>query len=807
MAHAVLHAADRWRPAARTPTMKFKQFPRTLLTVLILVGTLGRMSAQTAGDAPVDDSPPKEGEVLELERFKVTSDVNVEAMVLPIARPFNSVFGTDDNIVDVPRNVTIISRQQLSDIAIESVLDFSKLTSSAFTTTNFGAPANASIRGQSADLFLNGVRARITSNGNGLPVDFNSVESVNIVKGPATAVQGASMYVGGFIDLISKRPYFDKTKGSVSVTVGSYSTKRWTVDVGGPFSKTLAYRFSYSGEDSDSYYENGFKKTHSFYGALSFRPTPNYELFLNAQLYVANYTENWGVNRVTQNLIDKGLYTTGININNNSAGRPSDPQNSYHILGGGNTIAWGPEVPLNRHQRLLRPSNDSYGEEFNLQAIQTAKVSETLTVKNTSIYSNTERDTISTYYYSEVIDPSTFAENRTEFILSFPRWQTNAGLDLRYQRTKAYDDYFFEPVNAWDITRDVNSINVYNSAAFVNGGAGFPVPGWPGRFAQPGLWNGDTNDSKGTTVGPFVQTTWDPNDKWSIVAGARVDFFHAEVREPLLPPFPEAEIDVELPNYNASIIYKPTTTSSVYLTYNYSRNTSGAVGNGGGITGWNPAGTALDKELFQQPSELLELGTKYALKGNTLFVNFAVYDQKRTAKSTSSTVVQQYKYRGFEAEMNYQPNKHVYATLSYSYIDAEASAGFQYGLFGGASELPPGNAVGATVPIGTVTQVPGLPEHLFNALLSYSFDNGLTLTANTVVTGEMNNNTAGTLVIPWQHTIDASASYKYKDWDFRVQVLNITDEENWSPPNAVYGNGSILALPGTQVQFTAKFSF
>ena len=205
---------------------------RTSLAVLLATTSLVRLSAQTATSAPASD------EVLELERFKVTSGVPVEQLVLPIARPFNSVFGTDDNIIDVPRNVTIISRQQLSDISITDVLDFSKLTSSAFTTTNFGAPSNASIRGQSADVFLNGVRSRSTSNGNGLPIDFNSVESVNIVKGPATAVQGTSMYVGGFIDLISKRPYFDGTKGSVSLTFGSYDTKRWTLDVGGPISRT-----------------------------------------------------------------------------------------------------------------------------------------------------------------------------------------------------------------------------------------------------------------------------------------------------------------------------------------------------------------------------------------------------------------------------------------------------------------------------------------------------------------------------------------------------------------------------------------
>src|SRR5882757_3497781 len=120
-----------------------------------------------------------------------------------------------------------------------------------------------------------------------------------------------------------------------------------------------------------------------------------------------------------------------------------------------------------------------------------------------------------------------------------------------------------------------------------------------------------------------------------------------------------------------------------------------------------------------------------------VFLNFAVYDQKRTAKSTSSTVIQQYKYKGFEAELNYQPNKHLYGTLSYSYIDAESSAPFQYGLFGNITEVPPVARAGSTVPIGTITQVSGLPKHLFNGLVSYNFDNGFGVSANTVVTGEM----------------------------------------------------------------------
>ncbi len=63
------------------------------------------------------------GDVLTMSKFEV-KDVPIDLQILPTVRPFNSVFGTDDNIVDVPRNVTIISQQQLTDIAITDALDF-----------------------------------------------------------------------------------------------------------------------------------------------------------------------------------------------------------------------------------------------------------------------------------------------------------------------------------------------------------------------------------------------------------------------------------------------------------------------------------------------------------------------------------------------------------------------------------------------------------------------------------------------------------------------------------------------------------
>ena len=144
---------------------------------------------------PFASAQEAQEEAIEMESFEVR-DVPIEENVIPTSRPFNSVFGVGENLKDTPRSVTIISREQLSAIGIQDVRDFAKLTSSSFTRSNFGAPANPDIRGQYADVFYNGMRGGLTSNGNGMPVDFNWVESVNIVKGPATAVQGTSAYVG-----------------------------------------------------------------------------------------------------------------------------------------------------------------------------------------------------------------------------------------------------------------------------------------------------------------------------------------------------------------------------------------------------------------------------------------------------------------------------------------------------------------------------------------------------------------------------------------------------------------------------------
>ncbi|MCC5025140.1 MAG: hypothetical protein J6386_21190 [Candidatus Synoicihabitans palmerolidicus] len=58
-----------------------------------------------------------------------------------------------------------------------------------------------------------------------------------------------------------------------------------------------------------------------------------------------------------------------------------------------------------------------------------------------------------------------------------------------------------------------------------------------------------------------------------------------------------------------------------------------------------------------------------------------------------------------------------------------------------------------------------------------------------------------------QYEIDTSVFYTADTWEARLSVLNLTDEENWSPPNGTYGNEAIVAEQGIRSELTVKFRF
>src|SRR5580692_120602 len=232
-------------------------------------------------------------------------------LILPTTVTSTSAYGLDLGVMDTPRNTTVISKAQLDALNIQNPGGFSYLTSSSYSDASFGEPNIPRIRGQYADMFFNGMRDSFTLNGYGAPISFNSVDSIDIVKGPASVQAGAGAGVGGSIDITTKMPTFTKSSVAFNVEVDSQQKRRATVDVDGPLTSNVAGRVSFTSDDSGSYYYDMYFHQQSLFAAVLTELTPRYSVLVTGGFEDTRYRENDGVNRASQGLIDNGTYLTG----------------------------------------------------------------------------------------------------------------------------------------------------------------------------------------------------------------------------------------------------------------------------------------------------------------------------------------------------------------------------------------------------------------------------------------------------------------------------------------------------------------
>jgi hypothetical protein len=791
------------------------------------------------------------------------NEIPIEENIMPTSRPFNSVYGTNRSILDTPRNVTIISREQLDAIAIKDVRDFSKLTSSSYTKTNFGSPSTPNLRGQEADIFVNGMRRGGSVNGNGMPINFNAVESVNIVKGPAGVVYGTTNYLGGYADLITKKPYFDGPHGALQFSIGDYDQYTWNLDYGAPFDNgKTAWRMSYEGKDWGGYWELWKQKTHAIYFALTHMPSDTYTIEANIEFFFADYTENWGINRVTQGLIDNGEYIQNRQTDEDYAKYVSLLGNGDGVFSGGVAgvdfasqfggagfativpVAYN-TVPVNRRWKLAAPGDDSRGKSIYGGIDQTWDLGD-VTIVNKTSFGYKDRDTFSSYHYSEYLKDNYLFDNRTEV-----RWlgdflegayNINMGVRLRYDDIWAANHFFNEPVNFWDMARDPNLRRVpdqgFAGLAYVDGKE-------PHGTLSKWYIGGDPNDPTGSdstmlTIGPFFQTDLKFNDQFSLLFGLTADFLDATEKHPTLGAEGEFDYDgdgimeqgykrsdtLDLVNYNVSPVFKLNEDTTLYATYNLSETYSAETGGRPVVTSFGDA----------QESELLEVGAKFSLMDGKFFLGSALVDRSFTTQNQDGSV-DDVDISAFEIEFNYQPNRQLFMTMGYSYLDAKRTAGFfasAYTIDRAVAETG-GFYVSPTFPSGPTdsngnpikVDYPGIPEHLVNALVQYKMENGFGFTAGFLGWGEMNSGyegfpafifdptnpdggysiTTNTARLPFQYELDVSVFYELEDWMFKVALFNVTDEENWDVNNSGYGNGSILARMPFHAELTIRKRF
>ena len=815
------------------PRVIIRLRPNRLWAAVLLIAATPHANAQE----PANNGNP--------ERL-VISDVRPEDTVLPTERPISSVYGTDLSILDTPRSVSTITRAQLEARDIRSINDINQFSSAVSTQSRYGLEAVPIIRGDLGEVYQNGIRKEY--NRNGFPINFNSVEAIDVVKGPGTAVFGPSFQSGGYVNFVTKRPFFDKFSGEITETAGSYvpggnsyENFRTRVDVGGPLIKDkLAVRVSFEDIESSSYYQNVKDHEKDVFLALSYYPTSQLRFDFNADFLTANFNENIGLNRVTQRFIDSEgeKYTTGPGVQSTPGFGAFQQVVPSATAGTGKLYGW---------QVLVGPQDGAYAKVFNLQLATTYVVNEHLSIINRDYYEQVEREKFSTYRYTELAPREAVFEDRLEFVYDFKiplgggstskvaskddrdhkdgkqavvtpperaiQFNFISGLAYRHDYANKFLDFGNEAIDAYDLTQ--SSTN-FNYGRFTGGPQNAGLTQIPGsvHFAQTSLQNSNTAETILETVGVFHQMEIKLPYQFTLLGGARLEWDFPTTRANLRNPgdiTPSRSHTFFLTSYNGSLTFKPIKQATAYITYNRTQAVAGSYI--GGLT-YDPTG--IDPNNFHNVSHLYEAGVKFDLIPGHWFAAASGFYQKRQRIDRFGNI-DQIIVNGVELESTYEFNRNFNVTANFTYQKSRYDGAFALGN----ASTPQGFQLDSPLynfnnnfnftpilPNPLNPDVPGVPRILFNAFATYTSDLGIGASVGLLVQGEQNQDILGRVVIPAQYQLNAALFYKRKNFEVKLDVFNVTDNRNYTPIDTPFFGGDLVLqeLP-LNAQLTLKYKF
>lgn len=240
-----------------------------------------------------------------------------------------SSIGFAKPILDTPRSVSFVSSEQIQLLGISSVDDLTRVVPGTFTTTRYGLQGGINVRGVAADMYFRGMK-RINMQGHAR-TSLAAMDSIEVIKGPPSPIFGMGK-IGGYSNLTPKSgrakigTYLEQAQGFAQVVGGDYMKSEISAGAGGPISigsKTGGYYVYGLLEDSDSYVKK-VGVTQRIIQATStldnFIGPFRLEVGTQAQNSI---TSGAYMNRVTQRLLDDGVYISGqplINLDRNGDG-------------------------------------------------------------------------------------------------------------------------------------------------------------------------------------------------------------------------------------------------------------------------------------------------------------------------------------------------------------------------------------------------------------------------------------------------------------------------------------------------------
>jgi len=665
-------------------------------------------------------------------------------------------------LVDTPQTISVIKRELIDQQGALTLTDALRNTPGvgAFFlgengSTNTGDAIYMRGFDTSSSIFVDGVRDL-----GSISRDLFNIEQIDVLKGNAGTDTGRSAPTGS-INLTSKQAALEDAN-FISATVGNGSQKRVTADINRVINAETgsAFRLNLMDQDSGVVGRNEVKNKR-----WAVAPSFAYGLGSPTRIYL-NYLH------VQQNNVpDGGVPTIGL------PGYTSPD----------------PARPFLSNAAKVDPAN-FYGSISDFDKVQadmlTGRIEHDLSPKlkliNTTRYGKTTQNYLLTSFMGSAANlltpdsnnPSTWTLARSATIRTLKDQdneiltnQTNLQADLHIAGIDHTLLSGVELTSEQQKTWGYNGTGTMPAANLYHPNPADPVSGL--NLVRNGVFTrGDT-----TTVSAYVFDTMKFTPQWQLNAGVRIDRYQTDysaaslstaAANPTLPVGTLVPTNLNtsgnLLNWKLGGLYKPTTDSSVYLSYSTSKQPPG----GSNFALSTSASSAANPKFDPQNTTNLELGTKWDLLKEKLSLTAAIYRTKVSNEVVQSPV-----------------------DLLYYQVGEKQVEGLELGLTGainrdwlisaGYARMNTKVAAGPNVTANGVNNLAYAPKQTFTAWTSYQVNKAFKVGGGARFVGSLLRGTDGAIGTPaftdsyW--VFDSMASYAInKNVDLQLNINNITDK-------------------------------
>lgn len=321
-----------------------------------------------------------------------------------------------------------------------------------------------------------------------------------------------------------------------------------------------------------------------------------------------------------------------------------------------------------------------------------------------------------------------------------------------------------------------------------------------------------TSDGRWTNLALFTQQNFLFAERFGInvgLSGTRVD---ADIHNPVFVT-PAQEVQdgkrFHLPAAQVSLLFKPTPSSTLYITHDrsYAINTGGFAD----VLTWG-ANNQLNPLNFRSLSRLLEVGAKAELIPDRLVASIAGYRQKRDTAPLTDGSIPKLQVHGVDASLRWQASRDVAAGLNYTLLNAKYTyVSYPAGFFSpwgfvadNATVFADGNALNQRPAPGSAA-APGIPKHSLNGYVDVRFGGGFGSEVSAWWTSKWATSLTQTAWVPNGHNVNLTLYYRKPAWDVALRVLNLTDERNFV--NGLTGPTTEFLQPGVPRALQATFAY